>query len=374
MTTRSGRAYKRLSMSDLEDATEVAPESTGDRGGASEEQGSSGGSPRRETSEMTTLIQMLIEDRRRREAEVAEDRERREREMEQRVEEMREQVETMRRLVESSGKSRSHTHPNEALVKVAKLTESDDIEGYLTTFERQMLAYEVEKTRWVFLLAPQLSGKAQQAYMAMDTGDTGDYEAVKKAILKRYDVSEESYRRKFRSRVKKKEESYSELATNLMDLCRKWLTECTTLSDVLEKLAIEQFVSTLPEEVRVWVREHKPATCAEAGQWADEYTQARAAPPSAPGKPAATKKPTETGPKKCYTCGQTGHVAWNCPSSSRSFKPSGASTGKPPLQYARGTGRRLYQCRCCWDVMCPTCLACLERGTKLIVIQLVAQT
>ena len=84
---------------------------------------------------MTTLIQMLIEDRRRREAEVAEDREWQECEMEQRVEEMREQVETMRRLVESLGKSRSHTHPNEALVKVAKLTESDDIEGYLTTFE-----------------------------------------------------------------------------------------------------------------------------------------------------------------------------------------------------------------------------------------------
>ena len=45
-----------------------------------------------------------------------------------------------------------------------------------------MRAYVVEKTRWVFLLTPQLSRKAEQAYIAMDTGDTGDYEAVKKAI------------------------------------------------------------------------------------------------------------------------------------------------------------------------------------------------
>ena len=39
----------------------------------------------------------------------------------------------MRRLVERSGKSRSHAHPGEALVRVAKRTESDDIEGYSTT-------------------------------------------------------------------------------------------------------------------------------------------------------------------------------------------------------------------------------------------------
>ena len=35
-------------MRDMEDATEVAPESTGARGGASEEQGSSEGGPRRD--------------------------------------------------------------------------------------------------------------------------------------------------------------------------------------------------------------------------------------------------------------------------------------------------------------------------------------
>ena len=58
--------------------------------------------------------------------------------MEQCFQEMREQVEMMRWLVESSGKSQLHTDPNEALVKVAKLTESDDIKGYPTTFEQQM--------------------------------------------------------------------------------------------------------------------------------------------------------------------------------------------------------------------------------------------
>ena len=44
-------------------------------------------------------------------------------------------------------------------VRVAKLTENDDIEAYLTTFERLMMAYEVKKDKWAFKLALQLVGK-----------------------------------------------------------------------------------------------------------------------------------------------------------------------------------------------------------------------
>ena len=66
----------------------------------------------------------------------------------------------------------------------------------------------MEKTQWAFILALQLSGRAQQVYMAMDITDTADYEAVKKAVLKWYDVSEELYSSKFRLRTKKKEESW----------------------------------------------------------------------------------------------------------------------------------------------------------------------
>eukprot|EP00731_Ephydatia_muelleri_P002589 Em0001g2589a len=42
----------------------------------------------------------------------------------------------------------------EAEAKMAKLTERDDIEAYLATFERTMTAYEVNRQRWVYKLAP----------------------------------------------------------------------------------------------------------------------------------------------------------------------------------------------------------------------------
>jgi len=48
----------------------------------------------------------------------------------------------------------------------------------------------------VFHLA---TGKAQLAYAAVAPADMGDYNAVKTAILARYDINTEAYRRRFRS-------------------------------------------------------------------------------------------------------------------------------------------------------------------------------
>eukprot|EP00731_Ephydatia_muelleri_P002426 Em0001g2426a len=142
----------------------------------------------------------------------------------------------------------------EAEAKVAKLMERDDIEAYLATFERTMTAYEVNRQRWVYKLAPQLSGKAQQAYAAMSSEEAVDYE---------------------RSVIKSLDESHREVAVRVKDLAKKWLKQQATAEAVVEVVAQEQLLNMLPSNVRVWVRERKPTTCLEAGQLADDYAQAR---------------------------------------------------------------------------------------------------
>lgn len=89
-------------------------------------------------------------------------------------------MDVMCRLIEGSVKNKSLS--GEALVRVAKLTDLDDIEGYLLTFERQMAVYEVNKSRWPFIFAPQLMGKA---YMALVNEDAGNYQCIKQEILNR---------------------------------------------------------------------------------------------------------------------------------------------------------------------------------------------
>ena len=78
-----------------------------------------------------------------------------------------------------------------------------------------MVAYEVKSERWAYKLAPQLVGKAQQACAGKAISDAGDYEKVKAAILKQYNITEESYCLHFRSAKLKLGESNREMLVRL---------------------------------------------------------------------------------------------------------------------------------------------------------------
>ena len=82
---------------------------------------------------------------------------------------------------------------------VVQLSEKNDIEAYLTTFEHLTTACGVTKAKWIFKLAPQLTGKAQQAYAALPKDQALNYDSVKVAILRRYDITEETYCQWFRA-------------------------------------------------------------------------------------------------------------------------------------------------------------------------------
>ena len=61
-------------------------------------------------------------------------------------------------------------------LKLTKLTERDNIEAFLTTFERAIEVHGVERDKRAVILAPQLAGKAQLAYAAMSNEDARDYD------------------------------------------------------------------------------------------------------------------------------------------------------------------------------------------------------
>ena len=117
-------------------------------------------------------------------------------------------------------------------VRLTRLSDNDDIEAYLTTFERMMEAYEIERACWSFKLAPQLTGKAQQAYAALPPEHAKDYDEVKAAILRRYNINEKTYRPRFRSQKLKDGETPRELVTRLSDLVSRWTKDCSSVDDM----------------------------------------------------------------------------------------------------------------------------------------------
>ena len=117
-----------------------------------------------------------------------------------------------------SGQSRFSHEP-----RLEKLTENDDVEHFLLTFERIAAACRWPKADWVFRLIPLLTGKARGAYVHMDIDDSLEYDEVKTAILKKYDINPETYRQRFRSVDVGPDESPKELYVRLKELYGKWV-------------------------------------------------------------------------------------------------------------------------------------------------------
>ena len=342
-TTRAGTAYKRYM--EMESGSESFTDDILETGGVGVDGQRSGVEevfrPEQAVGEeaagsVAAVMQMLMEERRQRQAEQAEERRKWELEMKARDEESarreeynRRQMEILQSLVQGvqmQGEAVSKRVDGDKDVKVPKLTEEDDIVAYLTTFERLMTAYEVKRERWVFKLASNLTGKAQQAYAGLSTEDASNYEKLKEAILQRYDITEESYRQRFRLVKKKSGESCRELTARLDDLASKWLKSCKSAEEVRDKIVLEHFLSMQPEEICIFVRERKPSTSEEAGRLADDFLQARKESSMEKEKSQNLRREnnserdrrsqdlrrSDRTVKNCLKCGIPGHLAKDC--------------------------------------------------------------
>ena len=242
------------------------------------------------------------------------------------------------KLVEDSQKAKVVSPKRELSVKLVPLSDKDDIEAYLVTFEHVMTAQKMEKSCWSQYLAPQLTSKAQLAFAALPGVDSGNYEAIKTAILQRYDITEEAYRRHFRGITRGSGETNRELSVKLMDLLRKWMKSCTSMEEIQELIGMEHFLNTLPANKQLWVMERKPKTCIQAGELVDKYEHTRREesqqyPENIKGTQSEQncsfcdvcyKKTTkeETSRRKtivCYNCGRPGHPARKCPNNELLF-------------------------------------------------------
>ena len=354
MTTRSGTPFK-----PMDSATERLPAEgpIAHAEGTPAEGPTTTGHALPELASFTEMVKILISDREHREREIAVERERmdrlREEERQRHTEESERRIRELVAHLQGSIAERTTTAPRQTeFIKLTRLGENDDVEAYLTTFERIMEVNEVGRERWPFQLAPQLTGKAQQAYAALNPDDAKDYDAVKTAILRRYNINDDTYRQRFRAL---KQESPRELMTRLQDLASRWTRETATHQELLVR---EQFLSVLPPDVKVAVMERQPKDCDEASQFAENYIQARAT-------SISSAKSNRTPTTKCPKCGRHGHWARDCPRPrTTEARENGPRTGpETGPQRAGQLHKRPRDARPpLTDIQRVRCFACNEMG------------
>ncbi|CAI5653862.1 unnamed protein product [Oreochromis niloticus] len=160
--------------------------------------------------------------------------------------------------------------------KLFPLATEDDIEHFLTTFERMANVCRWPRDEWAIRLVPLLTGKARTAYILMDVTDSENYDKVKEAILAKYEITADTYRRRFRSLKVEPGETPRELYVRLKDLFSRWIKpEKSTVEEISEQIILEQFLRMVNPELEIWIREHDPKTAKEAASLAEVFTSAR---------------------------------------------------------------------------------------------------
>jgi len=73
----------------------------------------------------------------------------------------------------------------------------DDIDSYLRHFERYSEMQGWPKADWALYLSALLKGKSVECYSRLAEAEARDYNKLKAALLRRFDLTAEGFRRKF---------------------------------------------------------------------------------------------------------------------------------------------------------------------------------
>ncbi|XP_073525034.1 uncharacterized protein [Phyllobates terribilis] len=213
-----------------------------------------------------------------------------------------------------------------------------DLDTFLRGFEKACRQYQLPTDQWAKYLTPGLRGKALEVFASLPREQDGDYEAVKQALIKKYQLTPEVYRKKFRALQRGPHDTYSDVVDGLRTNFEQWIRglAVTTFEDLKDLMVKDQFFRLCPVEVRQFVLDREPKEAAKAAQIADTYeanstpevrksataswkgvkpTTAPSVPASRPSAGPAPSSSTWTAfdSRKCYTCDQTGHISLFCP-------------------------------------------------------------
>ena len=201
----------------------------------------------------------------------------------------------------------------------------DDLDAYLQRFERFVETAKWNKIGWASKLSALLSGRALEVYSRLSEEAAKDYDKVKIALMKRYDLTEDGYRCKFRASKPEADESPEQFIVRLDRYLLRWLELSDTdqtfggLKDLIVK---EQFIDSCPKDLAIHLRERAPETLAKIAKIADQYLEAYGKHLFSPASRKPTVQPERDEAKNmqsnqtalhCFECNTRGHKAANCP-------------------------------------------------------------
>ena len=217
----------------------------------------------RKVKEELQRRQYEAEERDRKKQEEAERRDReKQEEAERRQYEAEEREREHQRQMELAQAQAQQQRRGDGGVKAPKLPyfdeDKDCMDAYLRRFERYATSNRWDRGNYASYLSSLLKGKALDVYTKLSANDAQDYDRLKTALLKRFLMTEDGYRRRFYTSRMEREERADQFITRLTDYCDRWIDmaginkEFEALRDFM---VVEQFLYVCPTDVAMHVRE-----------------------------------------------------------------------------------------------------------------------
>ena len=207
---------------------------------------------------------------------------------------------------------------------------TDKMDSYLTRFESYALSNKWDPSMWASYLSALLKGRALEVFVRLSRDDQSDYGQIKEALLTNFDLTERSFRKKFRDCRPEKAETFRQFSGRLASYLDKWLGLAKvekTYEAVCDFLARDQFLDCCSHELYLYLKPKTFKAIDELAHEADLFADAKGGVPLCITKgrhenkvvgqaqPKVEPKQDQRPVVKCKFCGKPHptHKCWNNP-------------------------------------------------------------
>ncbi|PIK52038.1 putative retrotransposon [Apostichopus japonicus] len=173
----------------------------------------------------------------------------------------------------SAHRSQPYFDASRYIKLVPKFTEIE-VDKYFRHFEKVAANMKWPKEVWTLLLQSSFVGKAREVYSALPMEKSENYDEVKQAILKAYELVPEAYRQKFRGARKNDNQTHVEFARIKEQMFDRWL-HSKDVGENFVKLRqlflIEEFKRCIHPDIKTHIDERMIDTLHAAATKADDY-------------------------------------------------------------------------------------------------------
>ena len=154
----------------------------------------------------------------------------------------------------------------------------DEMDCYLKKIEVYATAQGIRQEKWAIHLNALLKGKSLGVYALLPTEKALDYDVLKTALFQQYDLSEETFKRKFRSSKPKAGESFVQFVTRLRSYFRRWI-DMSEIDETYDRLfdfmVCDQFLFMCNVDLKTFLLEKRCESAEALASMADMYRGAR---------------------------------------------------------------------------------------------------